>query len=87
MVEIKYIATIITAGRILGALILLLTTPLSVLFFVIYTLCCTSDILDGYVARKTKTTGKLGEILDSVADFVLVSVMLIIFIPLLEWES
>lgn len=65
---------------------MLLTTPLSVLFFVVYSLCCASDILDGYIARKTKTASKLGEILDSIADFVLVAVMLVILIPLLAWQ-
>jgi len=53
----------------------------------VYVLCCISDVLDGYIARKTKTTSKVGEKLDSVADFILVAVMLIIFIPLLVWEQ
>ena len=64
----------------------MLTKPLSVLFFIIYTLCCVSDILDGYVARKTKTTSKSGEVLDSIADFILVVIVLVIFIPLLAWD-
>jgi len=83
---IKYAASLITTGRIIGAFVLLLTTPLSVLFFIVYAVCCASDILDGYIARKTKTTSKLGEVLDSIADFVLVAVLFVIFIPLLAWE-
>jgi CDP-diacylglycerol--glycerol-3-phosphate 3-phosphatidyltransferase len=43
--------------------------------------------LDGYIARKTGTTSKLGEILDSVADLVLAAVMLVIFVPLFAWEQ
>jgi CDP-diacylglycerol--glycerol-3-phosphate 3-phosphatidyltransferase len=43
--------------------------------------------LDGYVARKTNTASKLGETLDSVADFIFIAVMLFIFIPLLAFES
>jgi CDP-diacylglycerol--glycerol-3-phosphate 3-phosphatidyltransferase len=65
---------------------LLLIKPLSVLFFAVYSLCCASDILDGYVARKTNTASKLGETLDSVADFVFIAIALVIFIPLLTWE-
>jgi CDP-diacylglycerol--glycerol-3-phosphate 3-phosphatidyltransferase len=84
--KIKYAASLITTGRIIGAFVLLLTTPLSVLFFIVYAPCCASDILDGYIARKTKTTSKLGEALDSIADFVLVAVLLVVFIPLLAWE-
>jgi len=66
-----------------GAFALFLTIPLSFQFFVIYFLCCVSDVLDGYIARKTKTTSKLGEILDSVTDFILIAVMIIILFPLL----
>jgi len=83
----KHIASLITAGRIVGAFALLLIEPLSVPFFVLYVLCCASDVIDGYVARKTNTTSKLGEILDSITDFVLIAVMLIIFIPLIALEQ
>ena len=83
----KYIASSITAGRIIGAFSLLLVNPLSVLFFVVYTLCCVSDLLDGYVARRTKTTSRFGEIFDSIADFIFVTILLFIFIPMLAWEQ
>ena len=73
-------------GRIIGALVLLLIEPLSAPFFTVYILCCVSDILDGYVARKTKTTSKLGEALDSIADFIFIAIVLFIFIPLIVWE-
>ena len=80
------IASIITMGRIIGALLLLITAPSSISFLVIYSLCCISDILDGYIARITNTTSKLGEILDSIADCTLVTVIFVIFLPVLEWE-
>ncbi len=83
---IKHIASIITAGRIAGAVVLLWTKPLSALFFLIYFLCCVSDVLDGFIARKTNTTSRFGATLDSIADFVLIAVMLVIFVPLLELE-
>lgn len=65
---------------------MLLTAPLSISFFLVYALCCASDILDGYVARKTRTTSKLGEILDSIADFIFVVIVLAMLVPLLAWE-
>lgn len=80
------IASIITTIRIIGALLLLLTTPSSILFWIIYFLCCISDVIDGYIARMTNTASKLGEILDSIADCTLVIVIFIIFLPVLEWE-
>jgi CDP-diacylglycerol--glycerol-3-phosphate 3-phosphatidyltransferase len=55
------------------------------MFFAVYFLCGISDILDGYIARKTNTSSRFGEILDSIADFIFVTVMLFIFIPLLAW--
>jgi len=80
------LASYITSARIIGAIVLLWTTPLSVMFFVIYAICCTSDFIDGYVARKTETTTRFGEAFDSIADFVFVMVLLIIFIPLFDWN-
>jgi CDP-diacylglycerol--glycerol-3-phosphate 3-phosphatidyltransferase len=86
VINIKHLASIVTVGRMVGAFALFLTIPLSFQFFVIYFLCCISDVLDGNIARKTKTTSKLGEILDSVADFILIAVMIIILFPLLTLE-
>ena len=83
----KHIASFITASRIVGAFILLFVEPLSTLFFAVYIFCCISDVIDGYVARKTHTASKFGEILDSIADFMLIAVMLVVFIPLLTWEQ
>jgi len=76
----------ITVSRIFGALLLLLLSPLSALFYIVYTLCITSDIADGYIARKTKTTSNFGALLDSTADLILIAVVLFILIPILNLE-
>ncbi|MCL2109542.1 MAG: CDP-alcohol phosphatidyltransferase family protein [Oscillospiraceae bacterium] len=83
---IKYVATIITTIRIIGAISLLSIKPLTALFCAIYFMCGISDILDGYIARKTNTVSKVGATMDSIADFILVSVMVVVFIPLISWE-
>ena len=80
-------ASFFTTIRIVGAFVLLLLKPLSASFFAVYFLCCISDILDGYIARKTETTSKFGEIFDSIADFILIVIVFIIFIPLIEWDQ
>jgi len=85
MIDIKYTANVITMGRIFGSFLLLLFKALSVPFFLIYALCGASDVLDGYIARKTKTVSKFGEALDSIADLVFIGVMLFICIPLFVW--
>lgn len=74
----------ITVSRIICSVLLLLQKPLSSSFFIIYLICGASDVLDGYIARKIKSTSKFGATIDSIADFVFISVMLIIFLPILK---
>lgn len=70
--------------RILFSFLLLLLKPLSVPFFILYTLCGISDIGDGYMARQLKVTSKVGALLDSIGDFVFIGIVLITLIPVLE---
>lgn len=81
----KYMPNIITVSRIVFSVFLLLTKPLSFRFFIIYLLCGISDIIDGYIARKTKTGSPFGAALDSVADTIFIGVLLVIFIPMLHF--
>ena len=64
------IADLVTIIRIICAALMLIPKPLSAEFFILYALCGLSDILDGFIARKTKTTSKPGSILDSIGDIV-----------------
>jgi len=81
---LKSIANYISISRIFLALIMALLKPLSVEFLVIYIFCGISDILDGYIARKTSTTSKLGEKLDSVADLIMCMVLIIVLYPIIN---
>jgi CDP-diacylglycerol--glycerol-3-phosphate 3-phosphatidyltransferase len=47
----------------------------TILFTFIYIACGLSDILDGYIARKTKTESELGAKLDSIADLLFFAVI------------
>ena len=76
----------ITALRIVGTLFLLFTNPFSVVFYVIYTFCGITDVLDGWIARKTKSTSEFGAKLDSIADLLFYFVMGIKIFPVL-WEK
>ncbi|MBQ8300422.1 MAG: CDP-alcohol phosphatidyltransferase family protein [Clostridia bacterium] len=76
----------ITAVRIIGTFCLLFTTPFSEAYYIIYTLSGISDGLDGFVARKTNQTTEFGAKLDSVADLLFYSVMIIKIFPTL-WEK
>ena len=81
---IKNIPNTLTVIRVIGSVMLLFTEPFSSLFFTLYITCGASDILDGFIARKTKNTSKAGAILDSVADFIFISIMLFILIPIVD---
>lgn len=77
-------ANIITILRILGTLLLSVTIPLSGEFFVLYTLTGITDVLDGYIARKTNTCSELGSKLDSAADLMFYGIIIYRLLPVLS---
>ena len=80
----KYIPNIITLIRIILSFFILTVIPLSPSYISLYLICGLSDILDGYIARKTKSTSKLGANLDGLADFIFIIVILYSIIPILD---
>ena len=80
----KHIANIITGSRIVLSLPLLFVPLSSAWFYVFYLLCGLSDMVDGTVARKTKCASEFGVRLDTVSDFVFMTVALIKFVPYLH---
>jgi len=81
---VKLVANIISITRIFLSLSLILVKPLSIVFISIYLVCGISDVFDGYIARKTETTSKLGEKLDSIADLIMVIVLMIVLYPIIN---
>ena len=77
----KHIANIITGARIVLSLPLLFIPLTSALFYVLYLFCGFSDMIDGTVARKTNNASEFGAKLDTVSDFVFMTVALIKFVP------
>jgi len=77
-------ANTITVFRIAASVILLFCPVFSPAFYVLYIAAGLSDMLDGFVARKTNTVSNLGAKLDTVADFVFVVVCLIKLLPILR---
>lgn len=74
---------IITSFRIFGGISLIFVEPLTLAFFIIYTLSGISDALDGWLARRFNVVTALGTVLDSIADIIFYSVMLFRIAPLL----
>ena len=81
---VKSIANLLSIARIFLSLTLALAKPLSIAFFVIYVVCGISDIFDGYIARKMNTTSKLGEKLDSIADLIMIMILIIVLYPIIN---
>jgi cardiolipin synthase (CMP-forming) len=75
----KYIPNCITVFRFICSVLLLFIKTFSPEFFILYILCGISDVLDGFIARKTHTVSHTGQILDSCADAVFFISMLVIY--------
>lgn len=74
----------ITLLRIVGTLGLVILIPSSATFFCVYTLTGLTDVLDGWIARKTKTSSDFGARLDSIADLLFYVVVLFRIFPIIE---
>ena len=74
-------ANVLTICRIALSIALLMPAALSPAFFALYTLAGVTDMVDGYIARRTGTESELGARLDSIADLVLVVVCLVKILP------
>ena len=77
-------ANYITVIRIICSIALLFCPVFSPAFYVLYIAAGLSDMLDGYVARKTNTDSRFGAKLDTIADYVFVIVCLIKLLPVIR---
>ena len=75
---------VITAIRILCSIAILFCDALSPWFYVLYITAGVSDMVDGWVARKTNTVSDFGSKLDTVADILFVVVCLVKLLPILH---
>lgn len=79
-------ADTITATR-MAATVFLLFLPLNAFpFFAAYTLTGLTDVLDGWIARKTGKASQFGARLDSAADLMFYAVLLLRLFPAL-WQT
>lgn len=77
-------ANALTICRIALGLALLMPAAFSPAFFALYALAGFTDMLDGYVARRTGTESDFGTRLDSVSDLALVAVCLAKVLPAID---
>ena len=77
-------ATIVTSLRIVCSIALLLFPVFSRAFYALYLTAGLSDMVDGWIARRTHTASELGAKLDTIADIVFVIVCLVKLLPVLD---
>ncbi len=90
MNKMRNLPNFITSLRIIGALSLIFIKTLSMEFLIIYTIIGITDVLDGFIARKTNTASEFGAKLDSVADLLFYSIMGLKILPslvkVIDWK-
>lgn len=77
-------ANIITLSRIVFSILILFFPTFSKAFYFLYLIAGLSDMLDGYIARRTNSVTRLGSLLDTIADTIFFIVCFIKLIPFLE---
>lgn len=85
--EKKYVPNVITCFRIILSACLLFMNPDQISFLLTYITCGFTDVVDGYLARKWNLNSEIGAMLDSMADFIFITVVFVIFVPRLEWKG
>lgn len=70
----KHLPNLITLSRLVSALALMPVCAFSKAFFVIYTYCGISDVIDGALARRMHCNSEKGAKLDSIADIIFYAV-------------
>lgn len=76
----NHLPNILTTTRLILAPLLLFLQPMSGWFWLLYSYCFVSDLVDGLLARRLNLTSEVGALLDSFAD---VSFFLAVFLSFL----
>lgn len=71
---------------IVGMLAYKLYLPFLIVSCVLFALLCSTDFVDGYIARKTGTVSALGKFLDPLADKIVIVVMLFLIVYFRDFE-
>lgn len=79
--NVKMIPNVLTTVRLLGAVGLFFLAPMSLQYYIVYGICGITDAVDGFLARTFHAVSDFGSKLDSVADLVFYSSMLICNFP------
>ena len=81
------IPNILSVSRIFLSLAMLFVEPLSDVFLILLGTAFLTDVLDGYLARKWHVESKLGSHIDSIADFMMMVILIVVLIITLEFKD
>ena len=83
--KIKYIPNALSIARLLLCIPLVILTPFSTFYIVLFVVAGLTDLLDGKLARRIKDgASELGATLDSIADVCLIAVIMLAIMPKME---
>ena len=82
----RYLANIVTSLRIVFSLVMLFCPPFSVMFYILYTICGISDMVDGTIARRANSVSEFGARLDTIADTIFAITVIIKIAPILDYQ-
>lgn len=71
---------------IVGMLEEMVYLPLLIVSCVLFAVLCSTDFVDGHIARKTNTVSALGKFLDPLADKIVIVVMLFLIVYFRDFE-
>ncbi|MDU7337806.1 MAG: CDP-alcohol phosphatidyltransferase family protein [Clostridium sp.] len=80
----KNLPNALTILRIALCVPLVYVEPFSIGFFMLYSICGVTDMLDGFLARRFGCASPAGAKLDSAADFLLTAVLLFRLVPAMK---
>lgn len=77
------IANILTFARIILSIILIFFSPYTLPFMILYLVAGSTDMIDGFVARRLNLVSSFGSILDTLADFIFFVISCVKILPLI----
>lgn len=77
----NHLPNILTTSRLILAPLLLFLQPMSGWFWLLYSYCFVSDLVDGLLARRMNLTSEVGALLDSFADASFFLAVFLSFLP------
>ena len=83
--KLRYLPNAFSLTRLLLCIPLIVLTPFSLLYTVVFAIAAVTDSVDGQLARRIKgAKSELGATLDSIADLALISVLIFVVMPLMQ---